>query len=157
LGYGAFRSVGLFRKDGDSSKGSTCVRCRFAAVAHQSSCEKHRSQYCCHFCGSSLGVPSSSSTSCAWGICTMAETGKHPNSLKTGRKAMAARTPPHCRPISKSLIHHTVDYWVSCRDGRLLCLGGKCRGDHILFRLTSLEIQDHAPNSVRNQSVPMIL
>lgn len=40
--------------------------------------------------------PSLFNASCAFGVCIIADTGKHPVSLRVVRSATAARVPPHC-------------------------------------------------------------
>ena len=97
---GAFLCSGDLANAGDSSNGSTFSLCIRAASAHHSNCEKHLDEYFLH-CSISLlslevsTLPSRSKTSCAFGICIIAETGKHPNSLSVVRNDTPARVPPH--------------------------------------------------------------
>jgi len=127
--HGAFLWLGAFPNTGDSSNGSTTSRWLRAATAHHSNCENVREQYFCHRSSSSFAsdvttiLPSRLITSCAFGICIMADTGNAPSSLRVVRSATPALVPPHWPAEYVTAVWRR--WFLRCR-----------KSDHLLFKPT---------------------
>lgn len=96
---GALRWEGACTKGGLPAVGSTSALWRAHAVPHHSSCAQERSAYVLQRVSSAsfATAPVESRTDSTFGMSKSAETGKQPSSLRKGRKAIAARAPPHLR------------------------------------------------------------